>query len=1085
MKPIRKLKNPLQPPISKLTLAEVIGLTTKNKNGLASNISTSSYAYIAGCVVIILNTDSSKKSHLVVPDRIPKPFSCLAVSDDGKFVAAGESGNLPSVLIWDMVNLSFLSELQGHQYGVSCMAFSPDGKLLASVGFPNDGYICVWDWKAGILVSKLKACSSGSSVKSVFFSDSGFIVTAGRKHLKLWTIRASRSIGANSRATTTRMHGKSINLHGQKECSFVAALSPILASKRFMRTYKDGEGFPFYALTDSGILYLINSGSSIKDSVDLKVEKAFSLSVSDKLIACACNNGVVKLLTIGSLKYAGILRYADTKQMNKDHNMNCHREGSEVVYPSFPLLPDAVACEFTIEQKLVVVYGDHSLHIWNIHNVDQVSRLCVLVSHAACIWDIKNLPCEFMPLPSLAPVVSFATCSEDGSVRLWDIALHPDRSEVKVDQTTCHGSVEDDMSVNADLFDQKTLELSINNPGLQCMTVSPDGKLLIAGDCKGNLHVFNLLTSDYTCLQHVHDAEVLSLSFNMSAKEISFGEISGSHYLLASSGKDCKIHLYDVKRNFALIGRIDDHSAAVTSVKLSGDGSKILSCSADRTVMLHDISIKGLTCQIARSSHQIASCGTIYGIAIDPMMEVAVTIEKDNNINSYCIATGKLIRSFKQKGDHGDPVKIEMDPSCSYLVCSYSNRTIYIIDFINGEVIAEAVGYGEPTNAIIALPDCRHIVSVDGDGCIFIWRLPELLSSKMLQKIEQNCRLFSRTDVQQVLTRQTKFHEVDCQKNSISTVELKELEISKNSPRLLYQEGALSATSWFKFSMSRLPKWAQEKVSSPRIIRVDSEYTRFQQDGCKGLSLLAGKVHGWNIEDPEVQTPSKSDPSCGHSIDNISMYSSDADRNQSSTKRQESSRNFMLDNRWLTVHTVCLDLLSPEVWDVKHTNLPRAFPRLSYSPIDNTEIDNLGIKSLGESPFKSSTEKCTTLIHNHDQNGVDDMHTSTKESLLKEDILVKCKEELRNLEAAANTTFAMFSKLGTNSSLGHHDVITVQPSVNQFYNETTKVLSSIAMKVREIANLVQSSEKLYNSTTEFDISTSEPLLGILAENLSQ
>lgn len=69
----------------------------------------------------------------------------------------------------------------------------------------------------------------------------------------------------------------------------------------------------------------------------------------------------------------------------------------------------------------------------------------MLVSHSACIWDIKNLSCENMHDPSLACVargctggVSFATCSADGTIKLWDLALQSvstqSRSTLAVDQ---------------------------------------------------------------------------------------------------------------------------------------------------------------------------------------------------------------------------------------------------------------------------------------------------------------------------------------------------------------------------------------------------------------------------------------------------------------------------------------------------------------------------------------------------------------------------------------------------------------------------------------------------------------------------
>ena len=44
----------------------------------------------------------------------------------------------------------------------------------------------------------------------------------------------------------------------------------------------------------------------------------------------------------------------------------------------------------------------------------------------------------------------------------------------------------------------------VGTQGFRSMAVSSDGKYLAAGDCQGNLHIYNLRTSDYTCFQVDH-----------------------------------------------------------------------------------------------------------------------------------------------------------------------------------------------------------------------------------------------------------------------------------------------------------------------------------------------------------------------------------------------------------------------------------------------------------------------------------------------------------------------------------------------------------------------------------------------------
>ncbi|KAK2657454.1 hypothetical protein Ddye_010506 [Dipteronia dyeriana] len=932
MKTNGKLKKPESS--SKLILEEIIGLTAKNCNGLASNASTSKCAYTAGCVLVVYNVDLSTQSHLMVSHRMPKPLSCVAMSPDGRFVAAGESGPQPAVLVWDSANLALISELKGHLYGLECIAFSPDGEHLVSVG----GYIYIWNWRSATLVTKLKASSTCSDFKYVSFSsDSKFIVTAGKKHLKFWTIGSSPRTRLNKRTESLTLHAKPVNLGLQKGSSFISVVSAICTDDSVVNHELSGKHFPIYALTDAGVLCLVNSGLSVTKSVDLEVEKGFALSASDKFIACACSKGAVKLFTLGTLKYAETLHYSKATKFNREGDIICLTKATGMGFHVASRLPDAIACQFSTSEKLVVVYGDHSLYIWDIRDVNEATRCCVLVSHSACIWDVKNLCCENMHDPSLACVargcsggVSFSTCSSDGTIRLWDLALQPDLPKDAMGHGSLNIGVGTAHLVSAGIFECDTTETGFNTQGFRSMAVSADGKYLAAGDCEGNLHIYDLQSSDYTCFKDAHDAEILSLNFSLpSTKDFISEEVMDNQYFLASGGKDRTIHIYDVKRKFDLVESIDDHSAAVTSVKFTCNGRKILSCSADRSLVFRDFSITDNSYKISRRHHQLASLGTVYDMVIDPTMEVVVTVGQDKKINSFDIAAGKLIRSFKQEKDYGDPIKVTMDPSGTYLVCSYSNKSICLYDFISGQMITQAMGHGEVVTGVIFLPDCKHIVSVGGDGCIFVWKLPTRLASRMLQRVKENTGTLSpRNLAHPVCLSQIMF----CKENDKKCRwDHKDLSLLENSfqvgQELHYRNGKPQQTPSFRFSISRLPKWAQAKVSSSDI---PTEFTSSQQQ--VEPKILVGVCEVCVSVCSEGQTPSSHYSGDSSSCLSSSFRSSDSIRGQNSAQKPVSS--FSLDNRWLTVYTVCMDLLnSPEVQISEDVKLPLSSPNLFKDPV--------------------------------------------------------------------------------------------------------------------------------------------------------
>ncbi|KZV39623.1 mitogen-activated protein kinase-binding protein 1 [Dorcoceras hygrometricum] len=889
----RKSKKPHTPP--NLLLEEVIGLTAKNGNGLAASVSSSKFAYIAGCVVVLYDLDSGAQSQLMVSNRKTKPLSCVALSCDASVVAAGERGHQPAVLIWDLKTLSLSCELKGHQYGVACISLSSDGKHLVSAGFPRDEYICLWNWQRKTLVTKVKESSLSSTVTSIAFSsDAKFLLTAGGNDLKYWKIGWSARSRASFKSVTLAMH-KKLDFGHCKDGLFVAVASPCRSSQSSGNHIQAGE-LPFYVLTNKGTLCSIYPGSSTIKSVELQVEKCFALSTSYSFIACGCNNGVVKLFS-RSLTYVCDLCYNEARRCNGSNVADCQSDVKEDEHPNWPTLPDAIA---------LVIYDDRSLYVWDILDIHKPTRCCVLVSHSGCIWGIKNVPCENMHAPSLLCAAkgcsggfSFATCSTDGTIRMWDLALQPALAESSSSVDTEDVSTGTTCLVNAGIFERDAVAFGAPSPVFRSMAVSSDGRHLAAGDSRGNLHVFNLYTYDYTFIQDAHDTEIISLSFNLESwKNNVPTEDSESRVCLASGARDGTVHLFDVHRNFNLIGSIDCHSSAVTAVKVASNGCKILSCGADGSLVLNNVVVRSKGYDIP-FCQRIATSSTTYDMDVDSQMELALTVGQDKKIRAFNIQSGGLVKSFNQDQDFGDPVKITTDGSCSYFACSYSYGCICIYDYITGEMVARATGHGDLITGIIFLSDFKRLVSVAADGCIFVWRLPKLLTSKMLQRTNELFFQYSPENINQPMPRNwIESYRGNDYKLKSSNEETSANDNEKQNCEKLFFEESSSPSAAFRFSISRLPKWAHSKVG-PQNLASSVETSSLKDSACHesvSLSRKSGKKFSGTLSTSSPETDSSS---------------------QGSPILPETLR-YGMDARWLTVHTVCMGLLdSPESSDAK------------------------------------------------------------------------------------------------------------------------------------------------------------------------
>lgn len=142
--------------------------------------------YPAGAVVVIHDAAHNKQNHFTGHNDL---ITCLKVfhNDTGDtFVASGECGRKPVVLVWECETRRVLSALRGfHTNAVTQLDFSPDRSKLVTLGM--DIYYClaVYDWRKGVRL--WSARTSLDPVYDVHFLSDRLIASCGKDHVTFWS----------------------------------------------------------------------------------------------------------------------------------------------------------------------------------------------------------------------------------------------------------------------------------------------------------------------------------------------------------------------------------------------------------------------------------------------------------------------------------------------------------------------------------------------------------------------------------------------------------------------------------------------------------------------------------------------------------------------------------------------------------------------------------------------------------------------------------------------------------------------------------------------------------------------------------
>uniref|UniRef100_A0A8C1F084 Mitogen-activated protein kinase binding protein 1 n=1 Tax=Cyprinus carpio carpio TaxID=630221 RepID=A0A8C1F084_CYPCA len=720
---------------NKVTLEKVLGITSAGNRALACDPHSGLVAYPAGCVVVLLNPKKNKQHHILNSSR--KTITTLSFSPDGRYVVTGESGHMPAVRVWDVAERTQVAELHNHKYGVACVAFSPNSKYIVSVGYQHDMIVNVWAWKKNVVVAANKVSSKVTAVS--FSDDSSYFVTAGNRHVKFWYLDHTKSSKVNA---TVPLLGRS-GLLGELRNNFFSDVA----------CGKGPKANSTFCITSSGLLCEFNDKRMLDKWVELRVSDedttsmATSLSVSEDLIFCGCADGTVRAFSPTDLHFICTLPHphslgTDIATVIEASHLFAYKENVRC--------PDTVAVSYDPTNRwLSCVYSDHSLYVWDVRDLRKVGKVYSALYHSSCVWSMEVYPETRDREPHLSPG-SFLSCSSDNTIRLWNTdaqnttlsrnvisndlqkVIYMDSNTSSLLDTECT------ISSNSEKVDPQT---SDNRTGIRTICVSPDGLHLASGDRNGTLRIHDLESMEEILDVQAHDSEILCLEYSKPETGLK---------LLATASRDRLIHVLDADQEYSLLQTLDEHSSSITAVRFAANDGKVrmISCGADKSIYFRTAQKTEEGTAFTRTHHVVRKT-TLYDMDVDPTRKYAVIGCQDRSIRIFNICNGKQKKVYKgSQGEDGTLIKVQMDPSGLYVATSCSDKNISIFDFYTGECVATMFGHSEIVTGLKFTNDCKNLISVSGDSCIFVWRLCPELTIKMRQRLselKQNSRPVQKT----------------------------------------------------------------------------------------------------------------------------------------------------------------------------------------------------------------------------------------------------------------------------------------------------------------------------------------------------
>ncbi|XP_017166171.1 WD repeat-containing protein 90 [Poecilia reticulata] len=438
-----------------IKLKAVIGYNGNGRGNMGWSPDQGLFAYSCGAVVVLEHLHTGTQSHL---QGHSEEISCLAISNDAQTLASAAGSSRSLVSIWDVQTAACRGAASHHQGAVQSLAFSRDDLFFLSVGDFWDPVLALWSSESVQLL-----CSVSMSAP---IHDAAFSPTAARQ---------LACVGSEG------IHFCLIHTH--------ASNADVRVSRCSVAPPPEVGDVELTALCYHMDSFLLTSTSGGHVCAwDVNKQRCFMVWRADEgeigVLLCRENRlltgGATGRLQLWQIEAVQGMKSAETTCSVKDMKLR----GSKVVVEQEVVLDGTlVSAAFDSFMDMGIV-GTTAGTLWYINWSD--SSIIRLVSgHRAKVNDVV-FSCDES---------RFATCSQDGSVRVWST-----------------GSFE------------LVVQFQVINQACGCLCWSPssssDGSRIAAGYGDGTLRIFQLASTQMEMKLRPHQDAVTAITYSASGHVI-------------------------------------------------------------------------------------------------------------------------------------------------------------------------------------------------------------------------------------------------------------------------------------------------------------------------------------------------------------------------------------------------------------------------------------------------------------------------------------------------------------------------------------------------------------------------------------